>query len=534
MNFACKSLLILFLLSYNTSFGQDIRSILPTFEKHIKASMETWGAPAVAVSIVKDGHVIYEKAFGVKEVSKNEPANEHTVFPIASLTKNFMATLLAQLVDEGKIKWDDPVVQYLPDFKLSDSNVTPTFTIRDLVSHRSGLRPFAADTVWYTNGNQKEILDALSKMPFTTPFRGSYAYQNHMFGVAGLVAEKVTGQTIRDLFTKRFFQPLGMKDSSVGLEGAAQSSGFLGKSKEVLGLSPAKNVATPHHIIDGKVTPLPIGGHMYTFPGSTGANTSISDMSKWLLFQLNNCSINGTHLVSEKNCAELRQSNIVAANLKPDDPQFPGSRVHNVHYGMGWFLYEYGIDKKVNIISHMGGFAGVRALIFLIPEQNLGVAVLSNLGAMRVSMLPEALRSLFLDLYLGIPEHDWNQEIYGRMMTIKAKNKQFKARERQQSPRPPKDLSVYEGEFENEIYGKVKLTVRDKKLWLSCRGKDVPLAHWNGDEFTFSGNDLTPVYSSTDEGYIEFGFTKNQSKANVCAINLLFEGKDDLFKKVDG
>eukprot|EP01037_Dinobryon_pediforme_P011185 gene11185-11266_t len=143
----------------------------------------------------------------------------------------------------------------------------------------------------------------------------------------------------------------------------------------------------------------------------------------------------------------------------------------------------------------MSGFSGVRGLTFLIPEHNLGVAILSNFGALRVSLMPEALRSTFLDLYLDLPKHDWDQEITQTMTNIRDENKQFMAKERQQDPRPCKDLKAYEGEFENEQYGKIKITLKNDKLWLTYRSREILLNHWNGDEFSFAGNDLALAYS---------------------------------------
>lgn len=538
MFFLLRLLFLSYFLLSNTFSHQDIQSILPAFEKNIQSSMQKWEAPGVAVVIVKDGQVVYEKAFGVLEVGKEKTINEHTVFPIASLTKTFLATLIAQLVDEGKLKWDDLVTKYLPDFSLSDPDITKKLTIRDLISHRSGLRAFSSDRVWYAGGNQDEIINSLSKQHFKTPFRQDYAYQNHLFGIASLIVEKITGQTIHDLFTKRFFEPLEMKDSSVGLEAIEQKKGLfttlLTTIREFFGLCVPKNVALPHYTLDDKVVSIPIPSQMYVFNGSTGINASTHDMSKWLLFNLNNCAVNGKQLVSKENCAELRKSNISATNLKFNDLQFPGTRVRNVHYGMGWFLYEYGInEKKVNVIGHMGGFSGVRGLTFLIPEHNLGVTILSNFGAMRVSLMPEALRSTFLDLYLDLPKHDWDQEITQVMKNIRDDNKEFMIKERQQNPRPCKDLTAYEGEFENEQYGKIKITLKNDKLCLAYRSREILLNHWNGDEFNFAGNELALAYSGTDEGHIEFGFQKSRQKADVCVINLMYDSHEDLFKRVE-
>jgi hypothetical protein len=384
--------------------------------------------------------------------------------------------------------------------------------------------------------NPEEIRQFLSKIPFVAAFRKTYAYQNHMFGIASLIAEKVTGQTIKELYTKRFFEPLSMHDSSVGLESATleTSQTLWQKIKGTFHKKSYKNIAVPHHIIDGKVTPLSIVPHMYVFPGSTGVNTSLADMTQWMLFRLANGKINDKQLVSLAGEQELRSPQVSATDLRPDDPQFPAKRIQNVKYGMGWFIYDFDTGRqKVQMIAHMGGFAGVRSLMVIVPSENLGIVILSNFGAMRVSMLPEALRGRFFDLYFNLPEIDWSQQELKRMQYIRDKNKQYKSSYRLQNPRAAQSLDRYVGEFENDLYGKLKLVLKDNQLWLHYRDKTIPLKHWNGDEFSFKGNDLTPVYSSYDEGYIEFGFQKSRSKADLCAVSLMSEGKDDLFRRVE-
>ncbi len=521
----------------NVTFANDkIHTLLPAFESYIQKTMQEWGAPGVAVAIVKDGQVIYQKGFGVTEIGKQQPVDEHTVFPIASLSKNFLASLMVQLVDEGKLALDDPVVKYLPDFVLSDPEITKQFTVRDLLSHRSGLKHFAADTFWYLGTSTDEIRTFMSKLPFIAPFRQSYGYQNQMYGTASILAEKVTGQSIKELYTKHFFEPLGMHDSSVGLEGATLSppQTLWQKIKGFFRKIPPKNIAVPHHVIDEKTTALPISFHMYTFAGSTGINTSAADMAKWMLTQLANGKVNDKQIISQAGIQEMRKPEISAKDLRPDDSQFPGKQIQNVNYGMGWFIYDFMVgNKKVPMIGHMGGFAGVRSLITLVPSENLGIIILSNFGAMRVSMLPDALRARFFDLYYDLPESDWSMNFLKRMQDIRDKNKQYKVSYRLQNPKAAQPLEKYAGEFENELYGKFKLIIKEGQLWMHYRDKVVPLKHWNADEFSFKGNDLTPVYSTYDEGYIEFGFQKSMTKADLCAVNLFPEGKDDLFRRVE-
>lgn len=518
------------LFSVYVSATDHLTSILPNFETYIQKSLTDWNAPGVAVVIVKDGQIIYEKGFGIKDVQTKEPIDVHTIFQIASLTKNFFVTLVAQLVDEGILDWDKPVKHYLPDFQLSDPKITEQFTLRDLLSHRSGLKGFSGDSLWDLGFSAQEIREGLAKIPFTKGFRQTYGYQNQLFGIASQLVEKVTGRSINELMTERFFKPLGLNDSSVGTLSLSEQ-GLWAKIKNFFTSKPKMNKATAHHVIDGKPTPLPYVPMMNTFNGSTGVNTSIHDLGQWLIFQLNQCQVNGKSLVSIAQQKQMRTSHILAANLKPDDIQFPALRIRDVHYGMGWFLSQYGEHgHHISMLSHMGGFAGVRGLITIIPEQNLGIGILSNYGAMRVSMMPEAIRNKFLDLYMKLSEKDWSLYNLKKMQEVRDKNKQYKNTYRLQNPRKPHDLKAYVGIYENPLYGRFEIQQDQQTLNLIYRNKKIKLAHWNGDEFSFRGNDLTPVYSDYDTGYIEFAIQGQQ--ALLSAISLMFEGKSEIFERV--
>ncbi len=505
--------------------------------------MEEWKIPGVAVAIVKDGKIVYLKGFGVQKVGEINKVDEHTVFPLASLTKNFTATLMAQLVSEGKIKWDDKVIQYLPDFAVSNPQTTQQFTIRDLLSHRSGLVGFSGDTFWHLGFRQNEIMKALKSLPIVAPFRQEFGYQNHLVGIAGLVIEKVTGKPISELMQERFFNLLSMKDSSVGLEPILQKispPGWKSFIKKLFSKGEKANIAIPHDVdSNGNIRSVNFDPTLYTFPASTGINSSISDMAKWMIFQLNKTKINGKEFVSSENFEQLFTPYVESKERKVD-LQFPSRRINKVQYGMGWFLYDYGLgDKRVNVVGHMAGMLGTRGLLALVPSENLGIIILSNMGGMRVSLFPEGIRSKFLDLYLdlanGKPDEniDWAANILKSRQDYRATRLQNEKMKKLQTLRPAASLGTYVGEYENSLYGKVTVTEKNNQLFLSYKkNKDIVLTHWNGDEFNFDCAFLAPSFSSYyDQGIIEFGSVKNK-KTELLVISLMYEGKDTLFKRV--
>jgi len=507
-----------------------LKKILPKFEQYIKKVQADWGAPGIAVGIVKDGRVVYIKTFGVREVGTNKKIDEHTVFQIASLTKNILVHLYAKLVQEGKVKWDDPVTKYMPNFFIGNADVTHKFTIRDLMSHRSGLPSFSCDSLWNLDFSADEIIQGMAKIPLKRPFHSKYGYQNQLYGMASQIAEKITGKTIEVLFKEYFFTPMQLADSSAGLSGIKPEESFLHR---LLHRGTEINVAYPHDDRGNKTHLMELTPLIYRFPGSTGANMSVSDLSQWMIFMLNKGAYKGKQLIDEKNYNELLIPNIDCA-MQYDDAQFPGDRYEKVEYSMGHFIMRYGEGKRfVTTRGHMGGFYGTRSLMVVVPEEQLGIVVLSNYGSFRVSFVPEAIHNKFMDLYLELSDIDWSKRLKDKFESIKKQNKTYKSMQRLQQPKTARILRDYTGTFRNELYGELILEEDLNILYLIFRGKKIPLEHFNGNEFTFPGHLLSEAYCEGDVGYIDFGARTGQ-KIDLCVISsLLDEGKDQgLFERI--
>lgn len=526
------SLVWLVIFSSNVFASTRIQEILPEFEKYIEKVQAEWGAPGLAVGIVKDGKVVYIKGFGVREVGTTKKIDEHTVFQIASLTKNILAHLFAKLVQTGKINWDDQVIKYIPTFFIGDAKVTSEFTIRDLLSHRSGLPPFSCDSLWYLDFSTEEIIKGLAKIPLKNPVLSKYGYQNQLFGVASMIAEKVTGKTIEALFKEYFFTPLKLNDSSVGLNAIKSEKSFLGR---LFGSKENNNFAYPHDDRGGATHKLELSSLIYRFPGSSGANMSITDVSQWMVFMINRGTYNGNIIIDDKQYSHLLTSNIDCA-MKYDDAQFSGDRYKSVEYGMGHFIMKYGEGNKfINTFGHMGGFYGTRSLMIVAPEEKLGIAVLSNYGSFRVSFVPEAIHNKFMDLYLGLSKIDWSQRLRDNFLSIKKQNKMYKMAQRLQNPKKARALTDYVGTYKNDLYGQLELKTESNILYLIFRNKRIPLEHFNGNEFTFPGHLLSENYCESDVGYIDF-WARKGGGLDLCVIfSLLSEGKDEgVFERSNG
>lgn len=499
------------------------------FDAYIEQAMQDWLVPGAAVAVVKDGKVIHLKTFGIRSVKSKKPVTPETIFYIASLTKGFTAALISRLVDEEKIQWEDKVRKYLPDFRLADEEAAAEFTIEDLLSHRSGLPGFAGDSLVELGWGADEIYQALHKIPLKEPFRKAYDYQNIFPGIAGLIAEKVTGKPLSELYDTFLFNPLDLKNTNIGKDGLTGKETLWIKFKRKI-TSFFANKSDQHHQLDGKATVIKGGNPaIYCFEASRGINASIADMATWLLFQLNDGIHNGKTLISAKNIQRMRTSHILVG-----PPQggrlFPKERVKEINYGMGWFIHDY---DRLKVLSHMGGMTGVRSIITFSPEEKIGIVILANMGGMRVSLFPEAIRSKFFDMYLKLPDsHDWSKELLLDIKKSREKASKARLSYRLQSPLAEKDPTLYAGDYENDLYGKIKIAIEKDTLYMFYRKLKAHLKFWTGDNFSFQPSELSPSLAGTDIGDAVFRINNrpNDTEA-LLGINIFYEGIDSLFRK---
>lgn len=309
----------------------------------------------MAIAIVKDDKVTFAKGYGTRELGKDAPVNDNTVFAIASNSKAFTTASLAILVDEKKLAWDDKVSKYLPDFQLYDPWVTSELTIRDLVTHRVGLDTFSGDLLWYeTTYKPDEILARVKHLKPVSSFRTRYGYQNLMFIAAGKVVEKASGKSWCNFVTERILTPLDMKRTTCSINNLPD------------------NAAWPHNESGGKLRVL----HRGNVDGSYSAaalNSSVSDLSKWVRTQLGKGKFEGKQIFSEAQAWSLHQPHLaqqISENAWKGNPTRHFSGVAS-----GWFVYDYHGRK---IINHSGGLDGMLSYTVLIPEENTGFVILTN------------------------------------------------------------------------------------------------------------------------------------------------------------
>jgi CubicO group peptidase (beta-lactamase class C family) len=440
----------------------------PDLDMWVARAMKTFDVPGVSLAIVKDGAVVVAKGYGVRKLGEPAPVDARTLFGIASNTKAFTATALGILVDEGKIRWDAPVIDYLPWFQLSDAYVTREMTVRDLLVHRSGLGLGAGDLLWWpaSTYNRKEIARRLRYIPLATSFRSAYAYDNVLYLIAGEVIEAVSGQTWEDFVSSRILARVGMTSSNVRHSDAARGG----------------NIATPHAAVDGTVRPIAPFDSDNTNPAG-GINSNADDMAKWLIVQLAGGRLaDGSTLLQPATARQL--TTIVTpipigagpSELREVWPNFNG-------YGLGFGLRDY---RGRKLVTHTGGLPGYVSKVAMIPEARLGVAVLTNQESTAAF---ESIASHILDSYLGAPATDWiavYEAIDKRSRAQTTTAAQASSSARDASSRPSLALDRYAGRYRDAWYGDMTIARAGDGLSIAFAHSPAlsgTLEHWQHDTF---------------------------------------------------
>ena len=477
-------LLILILLISNHSYGQNNQQ--DSLDHHIKKLMEYFETPGLAISIVQNGNIQYARGFGTRTINKNEPVDDNTLFAIGSITKSFTALALGMLVDEGKINWDDKVIKYLPYFQLYDPYVTNSFTIRDLLIHRSGLKEVSGGTLFYHSDlNREDIIKRLKYLDQETEFRTKPAYQNIMYLVAAKIVEVVSGSLWDDFIREQIFKPLGMSNTVISQSERIKS----------------KNISAPH-IKNEKFQVIPIEQEKLDNIAPAGSfYSSANDMAQYMIFILNNGIVGKDTLVSREVFNEI---------LKPQFHfPFRDEPIHNefTSYGFGWWLTPKNGNK---IIEHSGGVDGASAFLIMVKNKNFGVIVLINTSAGWRIML-----SLAFDIIgniLNDPDYKKVSDIYKRN-PVKDDSLQAELRDnilesRIRNTNPSLSLDQYEGIYNDEMYGDIYISKKDEKLQIEFSHTPLftgDLSHWHYDTFEIDWED-----PRIPNGFITFNFNSKE------------------------
>jgi CubicO group peptidase (beta-lactamase class C family) len=430
-------------------------------DAYVTRALADWGLPGVAIAVVRNDSVVYAKGFGVRELGKPAPVTAQTVFAIGSTSKAFTATALGMLVDAGKVRWDDPATKHLAELQLHDPYVTRELTVRDLLTHRSGLA--RGDRTWASSGlSRAEVLRRVRFLEPSWSFRASYGYQNIMYLAAGTVVEKVSGQSWDEFMRDRFFTPLGMRRSVTSVTQLAQ----------------LPDVATPHERIKGAYTPVDWMNIDNIGPAGS-INSSVQDMAQWIRLQLGGGTYAGKKLVEPRTIRETHTPQMALRMSEQEEKLYPMTNL--TAYGLGWSLRDYHGRKMV---AHGGAIRGMRAQVTLVPEDGIGVVALTNSPQ---SSFPTALANKAIDLFLSLPDHDWSalmlaQVKEGEQRAIAERNKVESDRAKGTSPSLP--LARYTGTYADSMYGDIVVGLEGSSL-VARFGPEYTgdLTHWHYDTF---------------------------------------------------
>lgn len=490
-------------------FSQTIlaQANLKEVDKYIQKASIDWEVPGMAVAIVKDGEIIFAKGFGVLEEGKNQKVNKNSLFAIASNTKAFVSASLAHLVWEKKISWDDKVVSFLPYFELYDSYTTNETTLKDILSHRTGLGTFSGDVIWYKSEySAEEVIKHAKYVPQAYSFRAGYGYSNLMFITAGEVIDAVTGMPWDKFIESHIFKPLEMNRSVTSINSLVS-----------LG-----NVASPHKTIDDVITPI-AWTNWDNMGAAGGIISSVEDMSKWMILQMNN-GVTGTDtifsLAAQRDMWTPQNSFKVSARSQKNMPS-----KHFSAYGLGWGIWDYQGRK---VVSHSGGYDGMYSRVTMIPEENLGVVVLTN--SMTGVTNPVTMKAI--DNILGIGNRDWSKEaLPGAKKYGEYKDKRVAKRVDARVPgtAPTVEMANFSGSYFDAFFGEVKVKVENKNLVMKFENAphlNADLSHWHFNTYKL---DWKEVHAWFDFGTAQFILDNNNK---VIGIEFDVPNDDIFFEEI--
>jgi CubicO group peptidase (beta-lactamase class C family) len=425
------------------------------FDEWVESVMAEWKIPGLAVAAVKDGQMVLSKGYGYRDVERRLPVTENTLMAIGSNSKSFTAVILGQLVDEGRLDWDAPVRDYLPDFQLYDEVATRLMTPRDLLNHRSGLPRH--DRLWIGRSyTRQELYDRMRHLEPSATFRQRYQYQNLMFMTAGILAERITGRSWEELVKERILDPLGMTRTNFSADDMPGSGDH----------------SLPYMERQGSVVAVPMLNIDAVGPAGS-INSSIDEMMRYIQMMIDQGSWQGRTLLSRTSSHELQSPQSASPVGSAEDPNYP--ELGPGGYGLALGISSYRGQK---LVAHGGGIDGFISSMSWMPDANAGVMVLTNFSGN--NPVPTMVMRQVYDRLLGLEPVDWRART--RTQQAEAQRQQEERRRTRESERvagtsPSHPLRELAGSYQNPAHGTVTIRVEGEGLVLTLDRYVVPLTH---------------------------------------------------------
>jgi len=470
------------------------RQALAGFDRWVDSALAAWHVVGAGVGIIVDGQVVYAQGHGLRDRDKQLPVTTQTLFAIGSASKAFTVFALGTLVDQGRIAWDRPVVDYLPWFRMYDPEVTRRLSVRDLVTHRSGLPRH--DLVWYNNrsASREDLVRRLRYLPPNKDLRETFQYNNLMFVTAGYLVGTLEGTSWEEAIRSLVFQPLGMTGSDFSVAESQRAADY----------------SLPYEVRNDTIRQMPFRDINLVGPAGS-INSSVDDMLKWVRMQLSDGTVDGRRVIQ---AATLRDMHSPHMPIGLSDQKEFGAQ----DYGMGWFLTSYRGHYRA---SHGGNIDGFSALVTLYPQDGVGLVVLTNQDG---SALPNLITLHASDRIFGPPQRDWNGEALARRTAAAAEQRQ--AEQKKQSVRvlntkPSHPLADYVGDYVDPGYGTLAVALDSGHLVATFNGIRTSLEHWHYDVFNGLRNPADPTFED-----MKYSFTGNV-KGDIDALAAPFEPSVD-------
>lgn len=398
-------ILFLFLIVLTLQLSAQSNKLTSVFDDYVEKTLQEWNATGVIIVVVKDGKLDFVKGYGTRQFGKDLLPNDETLFHIASHSKSITAAAIGILIEEGKLSWGDPVYKYIQEFQFVDDYVSQNTTIRDILSHRTGL-PHSVGSMIDPNYSFSDLILDLKDTKPVINFREGHSYSNIGYVLAGEIITRVSGLSYTDFVVQRIFEPLGMTQSFTGI---TQLKGSTGDPNDI------RNIFFPARQEEGGAYSTNWGkGFNTLYDPAGGIITTADDISKWLIMQLQEGEYNGKQFLNVETIREMHKSQIVVEPLVINTMVYDWVKLHNPHlqfitYGLGWFLYDYNGLK----VSEHTGLGTNRCSISIIPEVNLCIAACTNTmtstpDGFRDMRIVSALKLKIIDFYTDVPERDWS------------------------------------------------------------------------------------------------------------------------------
>jgi CubicO group peptidase (beta-lactamase class C family) len=493
----CFVLCIPSLMAQDKAMGKKLQDV----DQRMKKIMTDWNVPGCAVGIVKGGKLVYAKGFGYRDVEKGLPVTPDTLFAIGSNTKQFTATAVGMLVDEGKLEWDKPIKSRVPVIQFFNDQLNNSVTLRDMLAHRTGLN--SPDAIWfYSNFNRHELFDKLKYCEPIASFRGAYEYNNFMYMAAGEIVYLVSGKTWEDFVRERILRPLGMNSSCFTIEDMEKTPDYA---------KPYMN-----NYLDDKIVAIQFNRNLQGIGPAGSINSNVNDMANWVICQMNNGIFKDKQVIPNSIIEETTKPAFISDVYDTKDKEFSCGL-----YGMGWVMAMY---KGHPMREHFGSIDGFRSRVTIFPDDDLGIIILYNT---QTQPLRDLAQYEIADRMLGLEKTDWN----GRLMDWRKKNiENYKKALAENKPvtirnaKPSHELSGYTGEYENEIYGNITVSLAGEQLWFQFYNFHFPLNHIHYDQFE------TPKHEQYGQYRVSF-ITNDQGR--IDEIHMELDKPDVLFKRVE-